>query len=265
MIERLQYVRLEPDRVLDAGSGSGRGLAALRRRYPRAALFAMDSAQAVLSAARSREPLFRRAMQWIAGGRTQAVCGDFTAIPFAGGTFQFVWSNLALAWAADPLAAFREMHRVLAPGGLLMFASYGPDTLKELRQAFAAVDDFPHTLSFPDMHDLGDMLGAAGFTQPVMDMEVLKVTYPDFGSIVSDLRSSGQLNASLGRRRGLLGRRAYRMLCQAYEGLREGGKLPVTVEVVYGHAWRGTPRATQEGHAVINTEGLLRRPNSPRR
>src|SRR5262249_51934377 len=131
------------------------------------------------------------------------LCADFSRLPLRAGAVQMVWSSLALAWADDPLAALAEFHRVLAPGGALMFSTYGPDTRRELREAFAAVDAAPHVHPFVDMHDLGDMLVAAGFDAPVMEMERIGVTYPDIDALARDLKASGQTSAAAARRRGL--------------------------------------------------------------
>ena len=143
---------------------------------------------------------------------------------------------------------------MLDVGGLVMFSTYGPDTLKELRQAFAAVDELPHALRFIDMHDLGDMLAAAGFSEPVMDMEVLTLTYETFDALAADLRSTGQANAAIGRRRGLLGKDAYATMRDTYEAMRTGGRLPATIEIVYGHAWRAESRMSPEGHSIVHTD-----------
>lgn len=254
MAERLDYVRLAPARFLDAGAGVGKGLKQLAGRYPAALPVAIDSAHALLAKAGTRGSLLDRARAMFSRNHPRLICADFTKLPFAAGSFQLVWSNLALAWAPDPLEAFKEFRRVLEVGGLIMFSTYGPDTLKELRQAFAAADELPHTLRFIDMHDLGDMLAAAGFSEPVMDMEVITLTYADFEALAADLRFTGQANAASGRRRGLMGRAAYQAMRNVYESMRSQGRLPVTVEVVYGHAWRGPSRVTPEGHSVIRTE-----------
>lgn len=265
MVERLDYVRLTPSRFLDAGTGIGEGLSRLAGHYPAAVPVAIDSAHALLAQIGTRGSLLERARAVLSRRHPRLICADFANLPFAAGSFQLVWSNLALAWALDPLAAFKEFRRVLDVGGLIMFSTYGPDTLKELRQAFAVVDELPHTLRFFDMHDLGDMLAAAGFSDPVMDMEVITLTYADFETIASDLQFTGQVNAARGRRRGLMGRNAYMAMRNAYESMRSGGSLPVTVEVVYGHAWRGPTRVTPEGHSVIQTEFKQRRGGIARR
>ena len=264
MAERLELVRLDPARILDAGSGRGAGQALLAQRYPRAGIVALDAAHALLaqSDGRTGRSILRRIRALATGshgdGRSGVVCGNFSQLPFAPRSFRMAWSNLALAWADDPLPVFREMCRVLEVGGLLMFSTYGPDTLKELRQAFASVDAAPHVHPFIDMHDLGDMLVAAGFSEPVMDMEVITLTYPDFDALVADLRMSGQVNAAVDRRRGLMGRQAWRRVCESYEGLckaaRSDGRLQATVEVIYGHAWRPEPQLSDDGRSIIRTD-----------
>ena len=218
MLERLDYVKLQPRRILDAGSGAAREADALVRRYRGAELIALDYAQAVL-------PRAGRVARWLGRG-VIPVCADFARLPLAAASVDLVWCNMSLQWANDPTAAFREFERVLAPNGLLMFSTLGPDTLKELRAAAGA----SRVHAFVDMHDLGDMLVAAGFSAPVMDMEFLSIDYGCGERLLDDLRSSGQTNARLDRPRGLASR-------QFLKGFRDA-PLRATYEVVYGHAWK---------------------------
>jgi malonyl-CoA O-methyltransferase len=219
MLERLDYVRIAPRRVLDAGSGPPRR--ELGRRYPRALTIALDFSLAMLARARF--------WSWIGSGKRTAVCADMQALPLADASVDFVWSNMALHWLPDPLAAFREFRRVLSPDGLLMFSTLGPDTLKELRAAAGA----RRVHGFVDMHDLGDMLLAAGLSAPVMDMELLTLRYPDADTLLGDLRGSGQVCARTDRARGLAGRAFAQRLRRAL-----GAAPSASFEVVYGHAWR---------------------------
>jgi malonyl-CoA O-methyltransferase len=144
------------------------------------------------------------------------------------------------------------LHRALAPDGLLMFATFGPDTLRELRVAFAEIDDTPHVNRFIDLHDVGDMLIHAGFVNPVMEMETLTLTYADLKALMRDLKGIGAHNAASSRRRGLLGKTAWARLEQAYETQRVDGRLPATFEVVYGHAWAGDKTRRADGRQVIH-------------
>ena len=227
MMERLDYVKLAPRRILDAGSGASRDARALRQRYAGARVVALDSALAVLPRAGWRERVL--------GKSTISVCADMARLPFAAGTFELAWCNMALHWVNEPLAVLRELERVLAPDGLLMFSTLGPDSLKELRAA--AGESRVH--AFIDLHDFGDMLVAAGFAAPVMDMEMLRVEYPSGRGLHEDLRASGQTNARRDRARGLAGRGLHARLERAL-----GGRMQSTYEVIYGHAWkRGAPAA----------------------
>jgi malonyl-CoA O-methyltransferase len=219
MAERLEYIRLEPARILDAGSGPPR--AVLRERYPRALTIALDFARPMLPRAGRFAGFFSR--------KAVAVCADLERLPLADASVDLVWSNMALHWLSDPLPALREFRRVLAPQGLVMFSTLGPDSLKELRAA--AGERRVH--AFIDMHDLGDMLLAAGLAAPVMDMEMLTFRYPDAETLLRDLRGSGQTLARADRARGLAGRAFGERLRRAL-----GDKPAASFEVVYGHAWQ---------------------------
>jgi malonyl-CoA O-methyltransferase len=157
-----------------------------------------------------------------------------------------------LQWVGEPRRAFAELHRVLAPGGLLLFSSFGPDTLKELRAAFEGVGDGTHVHAFVDMHDTGDALVSCGFADPVMDMEVVTLTYDDVRGVMRDLKAIGARNATPGRPAGLFGKERLDRVARNYEAFRRDGKLPATFEVVYGHAWKPAPRVSSTGHPVID-------------
>jgi len=251
MLERLDLVRLVPGRILDAGCGTGRGLRLLRERYPGADVLGVDFAHAAVRLASRTESLAGRMRRLLRRASSGHVCADFARLPLAAGAVDLVWSNLALAWAEDPLAALREFQRVLAPGGLLMFSSYGPDTLKELRSAFPDAPKARRVHAFVDMHDVGDMLVACGFAAPVMDAETITLTYPGVDDLARDLRASGQTCAACDRARFLTGPGAWRRMLAAYEGARAQGRLPATVEIVYGHAWKGEPHVASDGRQIV--------------
>jgi malonyl-CoA O-methyltransferase len=172
-------------------------------------------------------------------------------LPFAAGAVDMVWSNLALQWMNDTQQAFAEIHRVLAPGGLLMFSTFGPDTLKELRSAWQRVDRYTHVSRFVDMHDIGDLLVGCGFADPVMDMEPFTLTYDNVHALMRDLKAIGARNATTERPQGLAGKSRIIALAREYEALRRDGKLPATFEVVYGHAWKPLPRVSPSGKRII--------------
>ena len=163
-------------------------------------------------------------------------------MPFKDSCTGLVWSNLTLQWCNDIKQTFSEVHRVLQTGGLFMFSTFGPDTLKELRHAFGKIDSYSHVNRFMDMHDVGDILVHCGFATPVMDMEYITLTYDDPISVMRDLKAIGAHNATAGRRRGLSGKTSWQTALNRYETLRNGGKLPATFEVIYGHAWKPESR-----------------------
>ena len=250
MDERLDLIKLQPAVILDAGCGTGNAQPALRARYPQARVVALDMALTMLQQARNRT-----STSWLKSLFKQppaGVCADIEQLPLASGSVDLVWSNLALQWMNDPEKAFAEFHRVLAPGGLLMFSTFGPDTLKELRTAYSGVDQHTHVSRFIDLHDIGDLLVSRGFGDPVMDMEPFTLTYSDVRALMHDLKAIGAHNVTAERPPGLTGRARLAAVTEAYEPLRRDGKLPATFEVVYGHAWKPQPRVTASGKRVID-------------
>ncbi|MBI4755480.1 MAG: malonyl-ACP O-methyltransferase BioC [Betaproteobacteria bacterium] len=251
MASRLDYVRLTPARILDAGCGTGADLNLLGERYPGALRLGCDIALPMLAQAGHRSAWLRRLLPRLSGGGVALLGGDAAHLPLVHGSVDLLWSNLMLHWANDPLAVLGEFRRVLAVGGLLMFSTLGPDTLRELRRAFAAADRAPHVHRFVDMHDVGDMLVAAGFAQPVMDMEVITLTYRSLDDLLHELRAAGASNADACRGRGLLGKRAWHRVIATYEAMRRDARLPATFEVIYGHAWKPEPRTTEDGRTIV--------------
>jgi malonyl-CoA O-methyltransferase len=257
MLARLEYIKLDPAVVLDAGSGTGNAIAGLASRYPAARIVALDLALAMARQARARRPAWRRIFSWRGGG-VAAVCGDMECLPIATAAAELVWSNLALQWANAPQRAFSELYRALKPGGLLMFSSFGPDTLKELRAAFEGTDDRVHVHRFIDMHDVGDMLVATGFADPVMDMEYVTLTYRETRDLMRDLKAIGAHNTTRGRPAGLSGKSVLAAAVRNYEAFRRDGKLPATFEVIYGHAWKPAPKVTADGRPIIPLKAVAR-------
>jgi malonyl-CoA O-methyltransferase len=250
MLERLDYIRLRPTVILDAGAGTGEASAALAKRYPKAKVIALDFALPMLQQARRRGRFMRRPV---------TLCADLEQLPLAAGSVDMIYSNVAIQWCADLESTFRDFLRVLKPGGLLMFSTFGPDTLKELREAWSQVDDRPHVSPFLDMHDIGDMLMQSRFAEPVMDAELINMTYGDVQQLMRDIKAIGAHNALRERHRGLTGKARMQRFMQAYEQFRTQGRLPSTWEVVYGHAW--APEQLSEGGVTrIAVESLSRKP-----
>ena len=248
LLEHLEGIRIEPERVLDLGCGSGASLGTLAQRFPAARVMGLDLAYPMLQLARGRTPWWRRLAR--AASMPALVCGDAERLPLAASSHQMIFSNLTLQWCR-PEAAFAEAARVLGPGGLFLFSTLGPDTLKELRAAFEPAEPARHVNRFIDMHDLGDELVHAGFSDPVMEMEVITLEYASLAAVVADLRAIGASNALPERPRGLGGRARWREAEARYEGQRRDGALPATYEVIYGHAWKAAPRTAPDGRAIL--------------
>lgn len=239
MLERLDWIKLEPQSILDAGCGTGYGTVALQERYPEARLLGMDLAVGMLRVAKRRSETEGR-RDFAAG---QWICGALEQIPYANQSIDLLFSNLTLQWVNDLPTVLAETHRVLRPRGLLTFSTLGPDSLMELRAAWAAVDRHSHVSAFMDMHDIGDLLVTAGFAEPVMDQERITLTYADLVDLVRDLQGIGAGNATAGRHRGLTAPGRWRAMVEGYESFRRDGRLPATYEVIYGHAWIGESRS----------------------
>lgn len=230
LLERLDLVKLQPDRVLDLGAASGTSTRALKRRYPKAQVLALDLSHRMLQSAARELTFFRR---------FHRVTADAQRLPLTDSSIDLVFSNLMLAWCNDVDAVLQEAARVLRVDGLLTFTTLGPDTLREVREAFSRMDRHTHVHRFIDMHDLGDALLRTGFADPVMDTERLVVTYPSTTALLKELRHTGSGNATIGRASGLTGHRRFKEAQAALESTRQNDSIPITVEIVYGHAWKG--------------------------
>lgn len=251
MLSRLDLVKLQPRTILDAGCGTGAASHALQKRFKKSQVVSLDFAFQMLQKTR-KSGLAATLKQFISGTEQPLLCADIENLPLADSTIGLVWSNLAIQWCNDLDMALQEFHRVLQPEGLLMFSTFGPDTLHELRKATATDSNRTSVNRFIDMHDIGDALVRAGFSAPVLDVERFTLTYDDVKSVMRDLKSIGAHNATDGRARGLLGRGFLQKLETGYEQFRSNGKLPATFEVVYGHAWRGQDKVKfEDGFAPI--------------
>jgi malonyl-CoA O-methyltransferase len=237
MLIRLDSIKYIPDVMLDTGSGTGYGTRKLLTRYPAARIFALDIATAMHVQARSavlqRE---QSLMQNRNHSQISYVAGDAERMPFNYSCADLVWSNLMLQWCSDLNRAFAEAFRVLRRGGSFIFSTFGPDTLKELREAFRSADEYRHVNRFTEIHDIRDKLARNGFAAPTMDMERITLPYDEVIDVMRDLKAIGAHNVNQGRRRGLTGKTTWRKAINRYEMLRTGGKLPATFEVIYGYA-----------------------------
>jgi len=255
LLERLGELEVAPRAVLDLGAGTGHGTRALKRRYPKAAVVAVDIAPGMLEKARAQSRWLRR---------FERVRADAYALPFADAAFDLVFSNLMLQWCDDLDAVFAEIARVLRPGGLLLFSTFGPGTLTELREAWAASDATNHVNHFFDAHALGSALMHARLGEPVLDVDRIVAQYPDVMTLMRELKAIGAHNVTQGRARGLTGRHRLGAMTRAYEALRRDGKIPATWEIIHASAW-GNERHTQEIRAfpaetLISPGAIRRRP-----
>jgi len=256
LLTRLEPFRFTPEVVLDVGAGTGRMTGELKRRYRRALVVAIDLAPGMLREAKRHQQLFRR---------FERVCGDALRLPVADASVDVVVSSLMLQWCDPPDQAFAEIRRVLKPDGFCAFSTLGPDTLRELRSAWAEADGMAHPYNhvnrFTDMHDVGDAVVRAGLSEPVLDVDRMQLTYPDALALMRDLKTIGAHNVTAGRPRGLLGRARLQRMQNAYESFRRDGRLPATYEVVYGVAWgaAGRPASAMVGGEAHIAPGAIRR------
>jgi malonyl-CoA O-methyltransferase len=252
--DHLDGIKVAPGLILDAGCGTGFALPLLKARYPDARLLGLDLAHAMAAKARERHGRPAGWRKWLSpfsSSPISTLCADIESLPLARGCLDMVWSSLALQWMDEPSRAFREANRVLKPGGLFIFATLGPDTLMELRAATADLDGHQHVNRFIDMHDLGDALVHAGFSNPVMEMEHITLTYDALPALLRELKDIGAHTVLEGRRAGLMGKSKWKRLAENYERFRLEGRLPATYEVVYGHAWAGRRDKLEDGRQII--------------
>ncbi len=262
LLESLDYLEeRQPQVVLDVGSGPAHSTAAMKKRWPKAQVIALDLALPMLAEAR------KQAGWWRPFSR---VCADARALPLADNSVDVIFSNLCLQWVEDLPSVFAGFRRVLKPGGLLVCSTFGPETLVELREAFAQADDTPHVSRFVQIAQFGDALMMAGFRDPVLDRDLFTLTYDDLPALMRELKAIGATNALSGRRHTLTGRSRFNAAQAAYEPLRRvDGKLPSSWEVIYAHAWAPEPGAPirEHGHDVaavpVSAIPIRRRPQNP--
>ena len=244
LIERLEPMNLDPRRILDIGGGAGRDSRELRKRYRGSHVVTLDLSLAMLRAARSSRSRF---------ARIREVQADAVALPFHDGAFDMVIANLTLPWIDNLAPVLSDVSRVVKEGGLFVFATLGPDSLRELRSAWH--DEPHHVLAFPDMHVVGDALVQARLADPVLDVDPLTIRYRDTQSLFRDLTAVGGRNALTARRRTLTGKRRFSRMRAALEPPAGDGSFDVHLELVYGHAW-GSGRPTAPGEFHVSPDAI---------
>ena len=243
LLEKLEYIRLSPHMILDAGVGTGEAVTPLLKRYKKSRVIALDLSERMLAKAMNHRGLLRK---------PELVCADIEQLPFSDNNFELIFSSLTLQWCNDLQATLQDLLRVLKPGGLLLFTTFGPDTLKELRACWQQIDDAVHVNQFADMHDIGDGLLQAGFADPVMEAETITVNYDSVDKLMSDLRAIGANATAQGSRAGLTAPSVLTRLRRACEAYRVDGSLPASYEVVYGHAWK--PSAARQQSSELHVD-----------
>lgn len=239
LLERLHYLKMSPQRILDLGCGPGFFSRELALLYPKAQIVGLDLAESMLIQARKKHSWRRK---W------SLVAADMKNLPFATGAFDLVFANQVIHWGDSLPHVFRELNRVMKANGCLMFTTLGPDTFKELKNAWSTVNAYAHVNEFPDMHDVGDCLMSEHFLEPVVDMELLAVHYETLPKLLKSLKAQGVKNINSARNQGLTGKASWKLFVQNYSEMQtDTRKYPLTYEVVYGHAWKGEQRKTGQG------------------
>lgn len=241
MLERLDYINATPKRILDLGCATGEYSERLAKLYKGAQVFSLDIALPMLKEVQRRSKWWRP---------LRTICGDIQALPVADNSIDLIFSSLALQWCGSLDDVFNEFRRVLRPGGFVMFSTFGPDSLKELRASWAEVDTQKHVHDFIDMHDIGDAMLRAGLSQPVMDVETITLTYTDAYALMRELKNIGAHNIANNRSRNLTSKSRLQAVVSAYEQFRVDGVLPASYEVVYGHAWCDETMASEQSPGV---------------
>jgi len=221
LAEKLKVISIKPQTIIDLGSGTGLLSNKTAEIFPNANLICVDFAQQSL----------------LENPQNLKVCANAYELPFASNSVDFIVSNLMMQWCPDLKALFNECFRVLKPEGLILFTTFGPDTLKELKRSWSAVDSSAHVNNFIDMHDIGDQMLQSGFQSPIMEMENITLTYEKVLDLMHDLKSIGAQNVG-SRSKALTGKTKFKKMIEMYESYRSDGKLPATYEVIYGHAWK---------------------------
>ncbi len=251
LIDSFDLIKIKPASILDMGSGTGYGSRKLKQRFKKAQFYQSDISGEMLKVARKKSPKYF--------SKNHFLCADAAQMPIEDNQFDLVFSSLMLQWCNDLDLVFAEVKRMLKPGGVFLFASFGPDTLKELRECWQKVDDDIHVNAFVDMHDIGDSLVRNGMDAPVLSVEHIVLTYSGCKQLMSELKNIGAHNANNGRRKTLTGKQRLNKVISHYETFRSDNKLPATYEVVYGHAWQAHQErsgSVGDGSQTISLEQL---------
>ncbi|MCG8378634.1 MAG: malonyl-ACP O-methyltransferase BioC [Proteobacteria bacterium] len=234
LIEGFDEISIKPSFILDLGSGTGYATGRLKKLFKKSFICQLDISDQMLKQSKRKPAWFKK---------NYLICADAMQIPLPDDSIDIVFSNLMLQWCHDIDAVFAEVNRVLKTGGVFIFSSFGPDTLKELRESWLSVDDSIHVNAFIDMHDVGDSAIRNGLDAPVLSVEHIVLTYDDCWQLMHELKKIGSHNINSGRRKTMTGKTRLQKMIHSYESFRQENKLPATYEVIYGHAWQTGKKA----------------------
>ena len=251
LIESLDEININPISILDLGSGTGYGSKILHKKFKNAHIYQIDVSEGMLSMSCEKAPVFF--------SKDHFICADANKLPFRENYFDLVVSSLTLQWCNNLDTIFAEVNNLLKANGVFLFSSFGPDSLKELRDCWARVDDYVHVNAFIDMHDIGDALMRNGLMFPILNMEKIVLTYNECRQLMDELKHIGAQNINHGRRKTLTGKKRLEKVFECYEKYRDNGKLPATYEVIYGHAWKSQPRQQTQSVTLEDVKQQLKK------
>lgn len=241
VFERLSLMKIKPKDILDIGCGTGSSSRKLKSVFSGSKVRGIDLSEGMVEQAKLSNSFFKKIDYQVS---------DADELPFENNTFDLVFSNLTLQWLPNLKVTFKELNRVLKPGGLIIFSTLGPDTLIELKQSWQQVDQFVHVNHFLDMHIVGDQVFQSNFENVVMDRDIITLTYKTVLGLMKDLKGIGAHNLNDKRYKGLMGKSRFNQFKNEYEKFRSQDQtLPATYEVVYGHAWKSKDPTKQDYHA----------------
>ena len=251
LTESLDEIKIKPISILDLGSGTGYGSKILHKKFKDAHIYQIDVSEGMLSMSREKAPIFF--------SKDHFICADANRLPFKENHFDLVVSGLMLQWCNNLDVVFAEIKHLLSENGVFLFSSFGPDSLKELRDCWARVDDYVHVNAFIDMHDIGDALMRNSLMFPILNMEKIVLTYNECRQLMNELKHIGAQNINHGRRKTLTGKKRLEKVFECYEKYRFNGKLPATYEVIYGHAWKSQPRQHSQSVTLEDVKQQLKK------
>ncbi len=256
LLARVEYINFQPSQILDAGCATGFHCQLLAKKFPKARIHGLDISDAMIARANQKKSWF---------SRQKFLQGDMGQTDFSENSMDFIFSNLALPWVDDVQLCFKEWQRILKPGGLLLFSTLGPDSLKELKQAVDQSSDGIAMPDFIDMHDIGDSLLQNKFIEAVVDVENIQLIFDHLDDLLEELSATGMLQLLLNKNYSQLAQNRFIMERLESMNIKYPEKTqqnvdvyPLSWEVVYGHAWGGNlKKLNPQGEKMANEETFI--------